>query len=234
MKKLLVTILSIPLFLQAQDTPKSRWSIGSNFSTDINYRTFNVRNESFYKSIASNRRDVELPSLGYSTGILVQYHFNTKYTITTGLQYSTRGYQTENIDVRQGSGDPSVPKTIQIKFKYRYIDVPVHVRRYFGLRKVQFVAGVGFNVNLLLDSKQEASYNYDKYSEIETVDVTKFMKRYNLSPMVSMGVNFRVDDNLNLLLEPVFRHQVLINGGTWPMDEYLNSTGINFSAFYRF
>lgn len=233
MKKLLVILLSLPLFSQAQDSPNSKWSIGANFSTDVNYRTLNVRNESFYKSMASYRRDVELPLLSYSTGVLAQYHFSSQNTITTGIQYSLKGYQTENIDSRQGRDDPSIPKTIQFKCKYYYIDIPVHFRHYFGSKKVQFVAGFGVNINLLLDSKQEASYNYDNFSEVETINVSRFMKRYNLSPMLSAGINYKVNNQLNVLLEPVFRHQILINGGTWLMDEYLNTTGINLSVFHR-
>jgi hypothetical protein len=232
MKKLLVTILSIPLFLQAQDTPKSRWSVAANFSTDINYRKLeNTTDDPFYDEIKEESNTREKNRMGYTGGVTLGYNITSKLSLSSGVQFSQKGYHSKPIYLtyRSISGQTKNRTASYIR-TYDYIDVPLHLRYAFGNRKLQFIAGAGLNLNILLDSREERMIKEENF--YQKLNTTKVNTPINLSPMVSVGVNYQLTPKINIMAEPTLRHQILKNN-EYRLTEYLFNYGLNISAFYK-
>ena len=232
MKKLLVTILSIPLFLQAQDTPKSRWSVAANFSTDINYRKLeNTTDDPFYDEIKEESNTREKNRMGYTGGVTLGYNITSKLSLSSGVQFSQKGYHSKPIYLtyRSISGQTKNRTASYIR-TYDYIDVPLHLRYAFGNRKLQFIAGAGLNLNILLDSREERMIKEENF--YQKLNTTKVYTPINLSPMVSVGVSYQLTPKINIMAEPTFRHQILKNN-EYRLTEYLFNYGLNVSAFYK-
>lgn len=232
MKKLLVTILSIPLFLQAQDTPKSKFSIGAHFSSDINYRKLeNTTDDTFYDEIMEESNTREKNRMGYTGGVTLSYHISPKIFLSSGVLFSQKGYHSKPIYLtyRHISGQTKNRTASYIR-TYDYIDIPIHLRYAFGNRKLQFIAGAGLNLNILLDSREERMIKEENF--YQKLNTTKVYTPINLSPMVSVGVNYQLTPKINIMAEPTFRHQILKNN-EYRLTEYLFNYGLNVSAFYK-
>lgn len=232
MKKLLILFLSLPLFSQAQDAPKSKWSIGANFSTDINYRKLeNTTDDPFYDEIKEESNTREKNRMGYTGGVTLGYNITSKLSLSSGVQFSQKGYHSKPIYLtyRSISGQTKNRTASYIR-TYDYIDVPLHLRYAFGNRKLQFIAGAGLNLNILLDSREERMIKEENF--YQKLNTTKVNTPINLSPMVSVGVNYQLTPKINIMAEPTLRHQILKNN-EYRLTEYLFNYGLNVSAFYK-
>ena len=95
---------------------------------------------------------------------------------------------------------------------------------------MQFIEGAGLNLNILLDSREERMIKEENF--YQKLNTTKVYTPINLSPMVSVGVNYQLTPKINIMAEPTFRHQILKNN-EYRLTEYLFNYGLNVSAFYK-
>ena len=232
MKKLLFILLSLPLFSQAQDSPKSKWSIGANFSTDINYRKLeNTTDDPFYDELMEESNTREKNRMGYTGGVTLSYNINPRISLSSGVQFSQKGYHSKPIylsfrSIGSNGTLETRNRTASYIRTYDYLDIPLHLRYAFGNRKLQFIAGAGLNLNILIDSREERMIKEENF--YQKLNTTKVTTPINLSPMVSVGVNYQLTPKINIMAEPTFRHQMLKND-EYKLTEYL----FNVSAFYR-
>lgn len=232
MKKLLIIILSLPLFLKAQDIPKSKFSIGAHFSSDINYRKLeNTTDDTFYDEIMEESNTREKNRMGYTGGVTLSYHISPKIFLSSGVLFSQKGYHSKPIYLtyRHISGQTKNHTASYIR-TYDYIDIPLHLRVAFGNQKLQFIAGAGLNLNILLDSREERMIKEEDF--YQKINTTKVNTPINLSPMVSVGVSYQLTPKIKIMAEPTFRHQMLKND-EYKLTEYLFNYGLNVSVFYR-
>ncbi|HTA62930.1 MAG TPA: outer membrane beta-barrel protein [Bacteroidia bacterium] len=248
MKKLLAFVFIITsVFAYAQDSTKtkkvSRFFIGINFSPDYCFRTLkNNDGSSLSSELISIYNKVETAKFGFSTGINFCYLITTHISIDLGAQYSNKGFQEKDaeltfgsaIDRRRGfvynTNNSSV--TGKIVYAYNYLDIPLKVNFVFGKKKVRFISSLGLTTNLLINSKNIFIGKDNTGKSIEnSSSTTSTYNRINLSPNVSCGIDYKVNNKMFFRIEPTFRYGILKMTDT-PVTQYLWNAGLNISYYF--
>jgi opacity protein-like surface antigen len=242
MKKVIIFMLTlISLNSYGQDNTATadfkRVQIGVNVSTDIAYRTLqnNEGSQSMAHRIDSNN-DIEIPKISYTAGANVSFNINKLLSLETGVQYSNKGYQTKMLVIPFETlvYDPNTP-TIEGKmiYDYHYIDIPIKANFAIGQNKVRFFSSIGLTANILIDATQSsiivAQNETTKYKQ----DTNYGYNKLNISPTISVGVDYKINNNMNLRVEPTFRYGILpiIDA---PIQGYLYNGGLNVSYYVGF
>jgi len=247
-----ITAMIISLATLGQDTLQKatttefkRLLFGVNISADYCYRTLKNNNgNSTTSSIIDLRDKSEEPKLGYTAGLNICYNFSKHLGIEAGLQYSNKGYAFKNseltfadmIDPRYGfiyPGNGGVgPKKVKFIYNHIYLDVPVRVIFSFGEKRIQFVTSVGLTTNIFIKATQTSIFEYENGdTKRETNDQQYNFRSINISPILSAGIDYRINHRINLRVEPTIRYGILkiIDA---PLTTYLWSSGLNFSCYY--
>jgi hypothetical protein len=245
---LFLAVLSTNLF--AQEAPitsipvkSNKLYIGLNFSSDYCYRQLKSDGSSEADMIMKSRNDFEIPKLGYSAGINVNYKLNEKFGIEGGLQFSNKGYKrgTQNltygdlIDPRNGytyQVSAAYPSQASIAYAYYNLDIPVKVNYTLGKRKLRFIAGAGLTTNVFVsrNSKMVLTYS-DSHTTTSQASYKSGYNKVNLSPTVSAGIDCQMKNGNHFRFEPTLRYG-LIPVMDAPISEYLWTTGLNLSYYF--
>lgn len=229
MKQLLLFLAILASF----DASAQKISIGYNFSSDYNYRTLKNNNGSTSAGIAiESRNDDETARFGYTTGLNVCFGLSKQLALETGIQYSNKGYGTRNLYLAYTQPDPAAPVRAKFVYAYQYIGIPVKAKFIVGKSKLRFIAGIGFTTSLLLNYKQTVTYEYFNGStEKKTQSSTSGFNKVDLSPMISAGVDYKLNNKMHLFAEPTFRYG-LIRVKDAPVTEKLWNAGLNVGLYY--
>jgi Outer membrane protein beta-barrel domain len=231
-------LLLSSLALQAQKTKSSkepqRIFIGVNFSHDYDYRKLKNNNGSPSTGIVLNsRNDREVGKFGYTTGLNVCIHFTKLMGFETGIQYSNKGYQTKRHDLIFPSPDPTLPTKAKFIYNYYYIDIPLKVNFTFGKGKLQFFSSTGFTTNIFIKETQTSVFEYaDGRTEKEREETNFDYKKIDISPMISVGFTYKINEKMHLRVEPTFRYGILKTIDA-PVTQYLWNAGVNMAFYYR-
>jgi Outer membrane protein beta-barrel domain len=234
MKWLLILIFTITLFaVQAQDKNRTqKILIGFNLSPDYSFRTLkNNDGGSSGGIIIKSRNDIEIAKLGYTTGINAIFNFSKQIALETGIQYSNKGYKTKNQDLVYFPPNPNLPSKAEMNYSYNYIGIPIKAKFTFANSDLHFITSVGFMTNFLLNVKQTSTYQYsDGKTEKKTQSVSGFNK-VDISPMISVGIDYKVNGKIHLIVEPTFRYGILKTRDA-PIAEKLWNGGVNLGFYY--
>jgi len=235
----------------SQDIPAvniNKFQFGVNFSSDMCYRTLKNNNgSSSNDEIIKGRNSSEIPKFGYTTGLNFVYNLNKTIGFETGVQFSDKGYQIETTDLIYGDQiDPITgvisPESIDTKAptmaKYinsdYYLEVPIKANFSFGNRKVRFITSAGIAVNFFIAETETAVYTYIDGSTKRKNSSSYFSYNIiNLSPMVSLGIDWKITPKINLKAEPTIRYGVLKIIDS-PVTGYLWNCGLNMGCYYSF
>lgn len=253
MKKVLYTIFTYLLWLmqvafisyslQAQSVEKikperdfPRIQLGINLSPDVCYRTLkNMDGEYDTDLNIITHNSIEIPKIGFTGGINVAINFTRFFGIETGIHYSDKGYQTKVLELTPPGGgpDPSAPDKIRYNYHFHYIDIPLKFYFTVGKKKVRFLATGGITTNIFIDETQTITRFYTTRTESETTDTEFDYNRINLSPTIGLGIDYKINQRMNLRIEPVFRYGILkiIDA---PMTGYLYNAGLNIGYYVGF
>lgn len=248
MKKVAALLICFATISLSAQEPSSaglrKLQIGVNFSTDYCYRTVvnNYDNPDMDWNIKS-RNDRETPKFGYTTGVNLTYNLNKTIGFEIGLQFSNKGYQTETFNLTFGDQidspggltnieDSELPTLAKIIYSYQYLDVPLKANFSFGKRKLRFTTSAGIVTNFFINEITTGVFEYGDGSKKRnsTYGVMHF-NTTNLSPMISVGIDYKISPKLNLKAEPTFRYGVLKISDT-PITEYLWNCGVNVGCYY--
>jgi hypothetical protein len=232
MKRIAAFVLLIfPLISFAQKMSEQRFQIGVNFSTDICFRSLSSTDGSSINNvIIDQRNDWEIPKFGFTTGLNVMYTLNNHFSLESGVQYSNKGYQTSFLFLHSGQLPPSVPEQVKYIYNYNYLDIPLRLNYVVGKKKIRFISSVGIATNVFLNYKQTNVLVYaDRTEKVQSTQDYDF-KRFNLSPTISAGVDYKINDMMSLRLETIFRYGVL-NIIDAPVTAHLFNGGLNISYF---
>jgi hypothetical protein len=223
----------------AQDTlanseKHKRLMVGINFSSDYNYRTLknNNNNEDIDDIVESSiklRDEMDIGDFGFTTGFNFFYYLRNRIGLELGIQYSRKGYKTkkESYD----SGHPLSPFEIHSKFHYHYIDVPVRVNFMFGKKRIRISPSLGFATNIFLKKTNIVFLEFSDNSVEKTSQNSFENNRLNVSPIVGMGIDYKLNEKMFLRAEGLYRHGLLKIRNT-PLTEYLWNYGLNLGLYY--
>jgi hypothetical protein len=205
---------------------------GLNFLPAIGYRNIvNVEKNTFIDYIISSRNGKEKSSFNYTVGATICYLLSEKINIETGIQYATKGYVFKNqyLLFENPTGNDLV--YANGKYNFNYIDIPLKINIELGKKRIAFTAGIGFMANALIGSSQRLYATYaDGRNEIRTVKNEIEFRKFNLSPFLSAGINYKINNNSNLKITPTFQYGIvsIIDA---PIKEYLWNVGVNFGYY---
>jgi len=182
-------------------------SIGYNFSPDYNFRTLkNGDGNSSTDLVIKVRNDIEKAKFGFTTGFNITFHFSNLLSFETGVQYSNKGYKTKEQDLTYFPPNPSSPYKATTSYSYQYIGIPLKAKFTFGKNKTRFISSAGFITNFLIGAKQSINYKYsDGKKEKKNQSSTSGYNKIDISPMVSIGIDYKLTDKIHLSAEPTFR-----------------------------
>ena len=240
MKQLPIYLLVlITLSSKGQNTDKKvstadfkRVQIGINFSPDICFRLLKNNDGSSTSDIGIKRsNENEIVKFGYTAGLNVCFNIIKFVGIETGIQYSNKGYQTKTIDYTFGQPNPFAPKEGKFIFNFHYIDIPLKVNFTIGKKKVRFFTSVGLTTNIFIKETQTSILKYTDRTDRITKPTSYDYNRINISPTISLGIDYKINSRMNLRIEPIFRYGVLkiIDA---PVTGYLYNGGLNISYYF--
>lgn len=209
-----------------------RFQIGINFSPDVAYRILK-RNDgsSTSNTMIDWRNKNEVPKFGYTAGLNFGYNIKSFIGIETGIQYSNKGFQTkkQTLTFDPLFGISSITyKSIE---DFHYIDIPVKVNLTIGKQKVRFFTSIGLITNILVQATNTSIFEENGKVTKDTDKSTWDYNRINLSPMLSLGIDYKINNQMNLRVEPTFRFGALKIIDT-PITSYLYCGGINVSYYF--
>jgi hypothetical protein len=238
MKKLSFLLCCFILSFACAQTPKNitnyskKIRLGFNFSPGIGYRNIsNTEKNTFTDFIISSRNEKEKPIFSYSFGANICYLLNKKVNIESGIQYSRKGYLFMNqyLVFENPAGEDLV--YANGKYNFNYIDIPFKLNIEFGKKRIGFTGGIGFAANALIGSNQKLYVTYaDGRNEIRKIKNEIEFRKFNISPILSAGIRYKVNGNSGLKLEPTFKYGI-ISIIDAPIKEYLWNVDVNF-AYY--
>ena len=101
-----------------------------------------------------------------------------------------------------------------------------------GKSKLRFISSVGFTTNFLLSVKQNTTYEYaDGRTDKGKQSSTSGFKKIDISPTISAGIDYRLNDKMSLIAEPMFEYGVIKTRDT-PVTEHLWNALVNIGFYY--
>ena len=234
---LLLLTVGVATYAQdkAKETPAAdfrRVQIGINVSPDVCFRTLKNNDGSASSNLVIDQRNKnETVKVGYTLGLNVCFNIKKFVGLEAGIQYSNKGYQTKKQDLAFGQPNPSLPNQSKFVYDYHCIDIPVKVNFTIGKKKVRLFTSVGLTTNVFIKETQTSFWYYSNHTDKKTNTANYDYNKVNLSPMVSVGIDYKINGRMNLRVEPTFRYGVLkiINA---PVTGYLYSGGLNISYYF--
>jgi hypothetical protein len=238
MKLLLLLTFIGPSILYGQDstsTKERKKFIGINFSPDYSYRYITKNDNNISTEQWTNIKNIEdsiyKPTLGYTTGLNFYYQINKLISIETGIQYSRKGYKTIPMQTVYSFNYPPAIATNYIY--YSYFDFPLRANFTFLKSKLQILASVGAVLNYLhqVSSKsvpETSTLTFQKQTHISEYPYNKI----NISPSISLGIKYNVNDRINLRVEPTFRYGLINTDDNSYKYTHLWNAGLNISLNY--
>jgi hypothetical protein len=215
MKKLFILIAAIPFLANAQEPKKGKAnkniSIGFSFSPDYNFRTLrNNDGSSSSEMVIDQRNNLEKGKFSFTTGVNLNVRVSGKLEFQTGLLYSNKGYRTPKRATDFQSPLPDEPTHIKSDRRFNYLDIPLKLNFVSGGNKIRFIAGAGIAANIFLDESDIVTLFYASGNEKEMDQSSGFdYNKFNLSSLLSAGIEFKLKKNLFFRVEPTFRYGLL-------------------------
>ena len=236
MKILLALIASIPFIVNAQEIKKSKASknisVGFSFSPDYNYRTLNNNDGSSSSNmIIDFRNKIEKSKFGFTTGLNLNIRLSDKAEFQTGLLYSNKGYKVPKQATDFPVPDPSQATHFESEANFNYLDIPLKFNFISGMGKVKFIVGAGFAANILLNNSEKITLSYADGSEKEFDQSDGFdYNKFNISSLVSVGLEYQMKENIVFRMEPTFRYE-LLKIIDLPVTAHLWNLGLNVGVY---
>lgn len=231
----LLLFICFPLFLQAQNksTVSKKLKLGVIFAPEYSYRKLSVaKKDESIAFIIPLRNKNESALIGYTLGINAIYNLSKHLNLESGVNYSVKGYKTdEQVLTFEDQLTASGFGQIYGVNKFHFLEIPIKLGFSYGKKKTQFIAGIGVSTSFFLGSKSEFKIkspngNIQNYSFNSDIPYRTF----NLSPTISAGINYNINNHSNIKIEPTFKIG-LIPLVDAPIKERLWSMGLNIGYY---
>jgi hypothetical protein len=213
----------------------SRFYFGINISADNCYRTL-TKNDNTVDSLWNYARNIEdsieIPKFGYTAGISFGYEFTRRLSAEAGIQYSNKGYRTIPIET-EILFDPDYGTLARNTISFIYLDFPLKVNYTFFDKRVKLITSLGVTVNVLLKSTFRSVPEDKGIEEFYYVSDYPYNK-INISPEIGIGIKYKINDRMNLILQPAFRYGILGLDDKSYKTTHLWSAGLSMGYYCKF
>lgn len=200
------------------------WQFAITTSTDLIYRY--LKKSKDHKNDPTPafqlKKEREIPKIGYHFLLGVEYKSGNSLFYGIGIGYSLLGYKTKTYPY-EADVTANVRK-IQCEY---YLDFPLKIGVIQGDKKIQFIGALSFIPSIhvrTISTEYVEQANAEKFT-------TKFVGKYtepNLFTSVSTGINYQINEKINLNLSPEFKIGLFRNDGL----SHLWSLGLNVGCYY--
>lgn len=205
--------------------------IGVNFSPDFSYRALLANKSSPSYAVKENRDNIEEAGFGFTAGVTAASKINESIDWETGLQFASKGYGTSKQALFYPVPPTTEPVAARLIWNYRYLDVLMKIKFYWGSGRTRIVSSAGVSTGFLLNAKQTTLLEFtDGRTEKSRQEIIGFRK-IDVSPMLAIGLNHRLNDNMQFAVEPTFRYGLLKIMDA-PIAEHLWSAGLNLALYH--
>lgn len=229
MKQFLTSLLifSSTIIFGQNAKQATKISMGYRFSPDYSFRTLkNSGGNSSTDLVINSRNEIEKAKFGYTTSFNINFNFSDFLSFETGIEYSNKGYKTKEQNLIYFPPSASDPNKATIKYSYQYVGIPLQAKIVFGKSKARFISSAGFITNFLIGVKQSIKLEYpDGKTEKRNQSSTSGFNKIDISPIVGIGVDYKLKDKIHVSVEPTFRFG-LIETKDAPVKEKLWSAGL--------
>lgn len=160
--------------------------------------------------VIDQRNDREITIDGFDLGFNIGFNMNPGFGVETGLHYARRGFNSKDVDLHFSGNDPNEPKKLRSLKEFDYLSIPLKANIWFGHGNLRLIAGLGANLDFLLNGKVTTTYTYvNEATSKEDESGGYDFRKIGFSPMASIGMDLRVQKNNYLRLEPFIRYDVI-------------------------
>lgn len=208
---------------------------------DYSFRTLSAEaSDSTLQSIIDSRNDRETAKLNWRTGFNYNKRLTGNIYLKTGVRLSNLGYKSEYTVAGiwpgehdgNGQGNPIVT-TDEFKFVYDYwfLELPIAARYELNNKKWSPFIEIGFAPSIFLTGRTEKTQNGE--TSISYGDpINTGTNTLHLSGFLSVGVNYTVNNNIQLFGQTSFRYHLTPLADT-SITGNLYNYGIEFGARKR-
>ena len=240
-KQLTIILLTLTTFrafgqdknMETQHGDFKRVQLGISISPDMCFRTLeNNDGGATIDAIVKLRNENETVKLGYTAGLNVCVTLNKFLSIESGIHYSNKGYQTKMMTLTPSQPTATLPNKAKTIDNFHCIDIPVKANFTLGKKKVRFITSAGVTTNFFIKETSTTVLYYSDRTERERNPSTVDFNNVNISPTLSVGIDYKINSRMNLRIEPTIRYGILKIIDT-PVTGYLYSGGLNMSYYVR-
>ncbi|WP_235294003.1 outer membrane beta-barrel protein [Portibacter lacus] len=209
-------------------------SIDAIGSLDYSYRSITTSSsDEFIKGLVERRNEGETGKVAWNAGLNLNRKLSKKIFLKTGVRFISTGYNGPVEEVTWGSQhdgnggqieDPSLPKEIQIKYNYWFIEIPLGIRWEINENKFAPFLEAGVAPSLYLRTRSALVSDQDKEISFSDDRVNK-MNNIHAYGFISFGGNYTINEKYQLFAQPIFRYHLTKLADT-PIREHLYSGGI--------
>lgn len=208
----------------------NKFQVSLNASPDYCYHflEYNYGDEPTLQFI-EERNSLEKPKLGFTSGVGISFNLNKKLGFELGFQFARKGYQDKFKDVLISSNSENSLDQIKLIRHFNYFEIPLKINFMIGQNKLKFYSSLGLSASFLQSAKIDWIIRSTK-EKYTTFDATDFQK-FNLSPLISLGIDYKLNQRLNVRIAPFFSFGILkIHESR--MNTFLYNAGLNFGFYY--
>ncbi|MBV6473654.1 MAG: hypothetical protein JPMHGGIA_01947 [Saprospiraceae bacterium] len=230
----------------------ARAYVDAYVAPEIAYRRFSAKEESLL-AYADKRERTEKPLLSYATGIRASFVLGSGIAFRTGVSFAhhteridyVKETQTITIERKDKDGNVIGTETIHIDImesdrnKFTYIDIPVMVAYEKDLKDFILSVNGGFGINAM--AKQSGKIYKPDQSSLYVLNDTNgegennvYRSRAGISLLASVGLNYKYNDRILLMLEPSMRYYLKpITADNYGLEQRYAYFGLNAGIRYR-
>lgn len=226
---LILILLPVVLYCSTDSTKSKKIAIGISFSPDYCFRT--LKPDANSKWIADSRDTMEIPKIGYTTGINLEFKINKKISFFTGILFSDSGEKTKKNSLENV---PTGQKPIKhsYNFHYYYLNIPIKTNYHILTGKFKLYLTAGISANVFLTQKTTSITIYGNSESKINSKIDSGFSRINIAMLAGCGISYPINNKAVIMIEPVYRRSIIsvINA---PIKGYLYSAGLNIGLYYN-
>ena len=223
---LIILLLNTPIVSFGQKKLKYAdygWTqVGLSTSPDIVFRILRADNDQLMGQDYLNRKDREIPKIGFGLGATIIYQTKRFGFFEIGLHYQNLGYKTKGYPYENYPGWNAI--TYQNEY---FASIPLIWFVRLGENKLHFETGLGLYPSLQLFSKRVDFL--DSLNQTQTIVREKGASfEPNLFVSIRAGASYQVTDKITLRISPEYKIGLFRNDGF----SHLWGLGLNVGVYY--
>jgi hypothetical protein len=235
MKKLILIIIALAFFEISEAKSDSiiarKWSYEVVCAPNASYRAIAKGEDEEW--LKSDRNDSEIPRFGYSIKGRFVYRLGERWSLATGINYTSIGYKIKSKELIWVVDNPDFPTELKSAHKYAYLGIPLMATYKFSTDKkwdMELVFGSSFNyfegkntvtsikTNGVWSSKINKGARYDDL---------------NVFGIVGVGTGYRLSNRWLFKTSMQFNQAIIASNTMSKTKEYLNYLDLNIGINYR-